>query len=58
MIGGNPMKKSEIYHLAQIAVVNSPCIAPENKLEIIRVLFADESLAKYGEEREKAAGKE
>ena len=48
------MKKSEIYYLAQIAVVNSPCIAPESKLEILRTLFADEELALFSEEQ--AAG--
>ena len=33
------MKKSELYHLAQIAVVNSPCIAPETKIYILREYF-------------------
>ena len=46
------MKKSELYHLAQIAVVLSPCLAPENKLEVLRTLFDDEDLAKFVEERE------
>ena len=46
------MKKSEIYHLAQIAVVTSPSIAPENKLEILRVLIADENLALFCEKQE------
>ena len=54
------MKKSELYHLAQIAVVHSNCITPERKLDILRVLFADEEFAQYGEERdtEKAADAE
>ena len=46
------MKKSEIYHLAQTAVLVSSCISPENKLEILSVLLADEEFAKYMEKRE------
>ena len=46
------MKKSEIYYLAQFAVVNSPTIAPESKLEVLRTLMADETASKYWEERE------
>lgn len=46
------MKKSEIYQLAQIAVVSSPCIAPESKVAILRVLFNEEDLSLYIEERE------
>ena len=45
------MKKSEIYHLAQIAVITSPCIAPENKLEVLKTLIGDEDLEKYMEEQ-------
>ena len=54
------MKKSELYHLAQMAVVTSPGISPEHKLEIIHILAADEKLAKYAEEQgaKKAADKE
>ena len=37
------MKKHEIYHTAQIAVLLSATIAPENKLEILRELMAQES---------------
>ena len=46
------MKKSEIYHLTQITVINAPCIAPERKLEILRVLMEDENLAIYCEKQE------
>lgn len=46
------MKKSEIYHLAQIAVINSPCITPESKLEILHVLMMDEDLELYHENKE------
>lgn len=46
------MKKSELYHVAQIAVINSPVIAPETKVEILKVLIPDESSAKYWEEQE------
>lgn len=41
------MKKSEIYHLAQVAVLNTATIAPENKLEIIKELMEGEELALY-----------
>lgn len=43
------MKKSEIYSLAQIAVITTSCISPEKKQEILRVLIADEDLEKYCE---------
>ena len=46
------MKKSELYHLAQMAVVTSPGISPEHKIDIIHILAADEGLAKYTEEQE------
>lgn len=46
------MKKSEVYNLAQIAVVNASCIAPERKLQILRVLMTDEDIEKYREEIE------
>ena len=46
------MKKSELYHLAQIAVITSPSIAPETKLEVLNVLLHDESMEKFCEERE------
>ena len=54
------MKKSIAYNLAQIAVMMSPNIAPENRLEILRILMEDESLALYVEKREeeKTAGEE
>ncbi len=46
------MKKSELYHLAQIAVILAPCITPERKCEILHVLMMDEDLEKFSEERE------
>ena len=46
------MKKSEIYHLAQIAVINSPSISPESKIEVMRILLEDENLALFVEDRE------
>ena len=46
------MNKSELYYMAQIAIINAACIAPERKLEILRVLIGDEDAAKYWEERE------
>lgn len=46
------MQKSELYYMAQIAVINAACIAPERKLEILRVLITDEDVAKHWEEHE------
>ncbi len=46
------MKRSELYHLAQIAVVQSPSISPENKLEVLKILSCQEHFEKFCEERE------
>ena len=46
------MKKSIAYNLAQIAVMGCQNIAPENKLEILRVLMDDENLAMFVEQQE------
>ena len=46
------MKKSEIYHLAQIAVVTTATITPEGKLAILDTLMNDEKLALFVEEQE------
>jgi hypothetical protein len=44
------MKRSEAYHLAQIAVVQTPSISPENKLEILKILSLQEHFERYCEE--------
>ena len=49
------MKKSEAYHLAQVAVLLSSSIAPENKIEILKLLMDDESLALYTEKQKEKA---
>ena len=46
------MKKSEMYHMAEIAVVNSPSISPEGKLEVLRALFEQEEIELYREEHD------
>lgn len=46
------MKKSEIYNLAQLAVMTNPAIHSAQKLEVLRVLMDDEDLEKFREERE------
>jgi hypothetical protein len=46
------MKRSEAYHLAQVAVINAPTITPENKVEILRVLYAQEDLELWTERAE------
>jgi hypothetical protein len=54
------MKQSEALNLAQIAVVTSPTIAPEKKLEVLKILMDSESFARYCEklDTEKVAKKE
>ena len=47
------MKKSELYHLAQIAVVNSPAITPEVKIEVLRVLLEREEIEQLVEVEKK-----
>ena len=46
------MKKSEAYHLAQIAVIATPTINPESKIEIMRVLLDQETLELFCEKQE------
>ena len=46
------MKKSEMYTLALVAVVNSRDFGVMDKLEALEVLFGDRSLALYREEQE------
>ena len=50
------MKKSELYHLAQIAVVTSSCITPENKLKVLRVLMEGEDLELFREKKDETNG--
>ena len=46
------MKKSKAYKLAQIAVVSTATISPENKLEILDVLMDSEKFALFCEKQE------
>lgn len=46
------MKTSEIYKKAQFAVVNSLCLYPEDKLEILRELMDKEDLEIFREKKE------
>ena len=39
------MKKSELYHLAQVAVVQSPQISPEKKVAVMKMLIDNEKVA-------------
>lgn len=48
------MKKSELYHLAQIAVITTPCIAPETKVEVLHELIDREDFEIFCEERKAA----
>lgn len=46
------MKKSEQYRRAQMAILRAPDLIDAQKLEILATLMADESLAKWSEEKE------
>ena len=46
------MKKSEAYHLAQIAVVTTQTISPEAKVKVLRTLMEAEDMAVFCEKRE------
>ena len=48
------MKKSEMFHLAQVAVVNTPSISPERKVEVLKMLIAEENLALFCEKQKGA----
>lgn len=53
------MKKSELYQYAQCAVVDTPNLTTLTKLDILRLLFADEDLELYKERKaEEEAKKE
>lgn len=46
------MKKSEIYKLAQVAVMQFPLANSKEKLEVLRELMNMEDVAKYTEDLE------
>lgn len=46
------MKKSEIYNLAQKAVLNASGMASDDKLEVLRELMERESLAELYEKEQ------
>lgn len=46
------MKKSEMYKLAQKAVLNAQSIVIDDKLEVLRELMDREATAKYVENQE------
>lgn len=46
------MKKSELYHLAQIAVITTATISVESKIEVLRELFDKEEVALFVEKQE------
>ena len=45
------MKKSTIYGLAQIAVIDSKILTSLDKIQILRVLMEEEDLAAFVEEQ-------
>lgn len=46
------MKKSELYHLAEVAVITTNTISVESKIEVLRVLFESEDVALFCEKKE------
>ena len=44
-----PSKKSDLYQLAMMAVIQAEFILPVVKIEIIEQLLTDRKLAEYGE---------
>jgi hypothetical protein len=50
------MKKSERYHKAMLAVVNSLMLKAEEKIEILETLMEAESVAEYVERQEAEKG--
>ena len=46
------MKKSELFHKAQLSVLYDASLKAEEQLEILKLLIEDEELAKFQEERE------
>ena len=43
------MKKSELYHWAMIAVVETEHLTPMTKIEVIDQLLADQRVAEFNE---------
>lgn len=43
------MKKSEAFHMAQLAILNDPNITYEETLEVLAVLMEEEKWAKHTE---------
>ena len=52
------MKKSELFRMAQIAVIEADTIMPSVKLDILRVLMDEEDIKKLCEEHEEQEGAE
>lgn len=50
------MKKSEIYRVAEIAVMHYPGICSTDKLEVLRELMSKEDVEKYVENMEATKG--
>ncbi len=50
------MKKSEIYRLAQVAVMQFPLANSKEKLEVLRELMYREDTEKYMEDMEATKG--
>lgn len=46
------MKKSEMYHIAMLSVLNDETICAEDKLGILEVLLDAESMAEWSERNE------
>jgi hypothetical protein len=45
------MKKSEAFRLAQYSVIKNQTIGTDEKLDVLKVLIAEEEMARFVEER-------
>lgn len=52
------MKKSEVFHKAQFAVLSYPELSFQETLEVLAVLMKEEELAKFSERREEKNNEE
>lgn len=50
------MKKSELFHRAEIAVVSSSKLCDAEKLEVLSLLMEEERLAKWSEDSKEGQG--
>ena len=50
------MKKSELYKLAMLSVMNDNSLDPEDKLEVVELLMNDKRVSEWSEKQEEEKG--